>query len=223
MSKDFLNWAKENDLIRPVEDAFKEYPPEEEWHKGKMPFKVKEAEPIGYGISVNVGDIVFVEDFSYENGQAGMNHFFVIIEEDNTAVPLEYFGLLISSKVNKLNYKENILLKKNKENKLRKDSIVKTDYLYKFTPNMISFKLSSVSQEQLELFRECIKQNFKNKKRIENYITEEKSIIDKEFELLQEISKFRKEKKLSQRDLAEILNIKQPMLAKIENNKNSPN
>lgn len=219
MNKDFLKWAKENDLIRPVEEIFTEYPPEEEWHKGNLTYLVKETTP-AYNISI--GDIVFVENFSYQNDQAGKNHLFVIIEEDNTAVALDYFGLLISSQLAKLKYKENILLKKATNNNLKKDSLVKTDYLYKFTPNMISYKIGSVTNEQITLFKECLKTNYENKKKIEEYIIEEKSILDKEFELLQELSKLRKEKNLSQRDLADLLQIKQPMLAKIEKHKNSP-
>ena len=31
---EFLKYCIENDLIRPLEEAFKEYPPEEEIHKG---------------------------------------------------------------------------------------------------------------------------------------------------------------------------------------------
>ena len=33
---DFLKFAKEKDRIRGVEEAFIEYPVEEEWHEGKI-------------------------------------------------------------------------------------------------------------------------------------------------------------------------------------------
>lgn len=33
---DFLKFAKEKGKIREVDEAFKEFPVEEEWHKGKI-------------------------------------------------------------------------------------------------------------------------------------------------------------------------------------------
>lgn len=219
MSNDFIKWAKENGLVKDISDAFKDYPVEEEWHKGEIEYLIADSKK-NYGISI--GDIVFVKEFIYENKSQGKNHLFIIIEEDNTVVSLEYFGMLISSKLSKLNYKENILLKKDNKNRLHQNSIVKTDCLYKITPDMISFKLGTVSKEKVELFKECMRNNMKNKQNIDTYIKTEKDIIEKEYELLEEISKLRKEKNLSQRRLADILNMKQPMLAKIEKNKNSP-
>lgn len=205
MAREFLNWAKENNLIKSVDEAFKEYPPEEEWHKGKLTYLIAEDEKSD---DINVGDIVYVENFKYLNNKERENHLFVIIEKDYTMVSLEYFGLLIYS----------YLLKEDKENKL----IAKTDYLYKITKDMISYKLSSVSKEKVEFFKECMRKNLKEQEKIKNYIKREKTLIEKEYELLEEISKYRKEKHLTQRELAKILKIKQPMLAKIEKSKNSP-
>ena len=54
--------------------------------------------------SYNVGDIVFVPKFKYEDGSNGINHLFVIIEKNNYAIPLDYFCLLISSNIKKLRY-----------------------------------------------------------------------------------------------------------------------
>jgi len=57
---------------------------------------------------------------------------------------------------------------------------------------------------------------------LNSYQEKEKRIIDIEMELLDELAKLRKEKKLSQKELCEIINFKQPTLAKIEKRKNSP-
>ncbi len=35
-TSDFLEYAKEKGKIKDVSEAFKEYPVEEEWHKGKI-------------------------------------------------------------------------------------------------------------------------------------------------------------------------------------------
>ena len=63
--------------------------------------------------------------------EKGTNHIFVIIEKDNYAVPIEYFTMLISSHLDKLKFSTNKLLLKDELNKLKRDSIVKTDVIYK--------------------------------------------------------------------------------------------
>ena len=65
-----------------------------------------------YNINYDIGDIVFVKEYSYSDGKNGNNHFFVIIDKDNTAVPIENFGMLISSNLEKLKFKANKLLEK---------------------------------------------------------------------------------------------------------------
>ena len=54
------------------------------------------------------------------------------------------------------------------------------------------------------------------------YQEHEKILLDMDMELINELSRLRKEKQLSQKDLCEIINFKQPTLAKIEKRKNSP-
>lgn len=54
------------------------------------------------------------------------------------------------------------------------------------------------------------------------YQEHEKILLDMEMELINELSRLRKEKQLSQKELCEIINFKQPTLAKIEKRKNSP-
>ena len=54
------------------------------------------------------------------------------------------------------------------------------------------------------------------------YQEHEKILLDIEMKLINELSRLRKERKLSQKELCEIINFKQPTLAKIEKRKNSP-
>ena len=44
-----------------------------------------------------------MNDYRYNNWAKGNNHLFVIIEQNNLAVPIENFGMLISSNLEKLN------------------------------------------------------------------------------------------------------------------------
>ena len=72
---DFLKFAYANFKVKDVEEAFKEYPPEEEWHKGKIENILKEEEN-EYN-AYEIGDIVFVNNYNYESGKIGTNHLFV--------------------------------------------------------------------------------------------------------------------------------------------------
>ncbi len=56
----------------------------------------------------------------------------------------------------------------------------------------------------------------------EEYIKKEQELIDREYEIIEKISELRNKKNLSQNDLASLINMKQPALARIENNVNSP-
>ena len=101
-------------------------------------------------------DIVFVSNYKYENGIQGSNHLFVIIDQNNL-VPIDYFGLLISSHIDKVKYKSNIYLKRNNFNNLKKDSIVKTDVVYKLNKENIKFKIGEVSIEEFNTYLNIIK------------------------------------------------------------------
>lgn len=111
--------------------------------EGRIPFN-----------SYETGDIVYVEKFEYTSGRSGSNHLFVVVDENNYAISLEYFGLLISSRLDKLKYKENILLKKNNSNNLKKDSLVKTDAIYSLKPDNIIYNVGKTTLEQVKLFKE---------------------------------------------------------------------
>lgn len=127
---DFLKIAYKYNGVKDLKEAFEEFPVEEEWHKGKIENVLKEDRET-YNINYEIGDIVFVKEYKYPDGKIGNNHFFVIIDKNNTAVPIENFGMMISSNLSKLNFKTNKLLEKNEINNLDKDSLVKIDVVYK--------------------------------------------------------------------------------------------
>lgn len=149
---EFLKIAYKYNRVKDLKDAFQEYPVEEEWHKGKVENILKEDNET-YKIEYEIGDIVFVKEYTYSNGKIGNNHFFVIIDKDNTAVPIENFGMLISSNLEKLKFKANKLLEKDSSNNLHKDSIVKTDVLYKILNEQIIFKIGTVDYEKIEEYK----------------------------------------------------------------------
>lgn len=99
----------------------------------------------------NIGDIVFVPHYRYKNGNEGKNHSFVIIDEEE-AIDVNYFGLLISSHTEKATFPYNEELNKNDINRLRENSIVKCDDLIEFSNSEIQFKIGQVSEADLEKF-----------------------------------------------------------------------
>ena len=157
---EFIKKAYEMGKVKDLSEAFKEYPAEEECHHGDAISYLGESK-IEYLAKYNIGDIVYVKNFLYPDGSAGKNHLFVIVDQDNIAVPIEYFGMLISSKTDKLKYKPNKLLKKNNTNNLSKDSIVKTDYVYKILNEHILYKVGKVDNFRLEQYRMCFLNNIK--------------------------------------------------------------
>lgn len=158
---DFLKIAYEYNKVRDLKEAFEEYPVEDEWHKGKIENVIKEAKE-NYNENYDVGDIVFVREYSYSDVRIGNNHFFVIIDQDNTAVPIENFGMLISSNLNKLKFTTNKLLEKDKMNNLHKDSIVKTDIVYKILNEQIIFKIGKVDNEKIEEYKKSFYNSLNN-------------------------------------------------------------
>lgn len=155
---DFLKSAKEKGKIKDVEEAFEKFPVEEEWHKGKIENLLYLNEEEEIYSSYNIGDIVFVNNYKYQNGKAGKNHLFVIIEKNNLAVPIENFGMLISSNIEKVRYKTNEMLKKDNKNKLKVDSIVKTDVIYKILDKQILFKIGEVDIEKVREYKKSFLQ-----------------------------------------------------------------
>ena len=87
-NKELIEKLKQNGKIKDVSEAFKEFPAEEEWHKGNIDSFIRE-DTEKYG-EYEVGDIVFVQEYSYKNGKKGFRHLFVIVEKDNYAVCNDY-------------------------------------------------------------------------------------------------------------------------------------
>jgi len=100
-----------------------------------------------------IGDIVFVSNYAYKNGQIGQKHIFVIID-DEQAVDITYFGFLLSSRLSKLSYPYNQTLNKDNLNKLHKNSIVKCDDLICILEADILFKIGEVDKSDLQRFVE---------------------------------------------------------------------
>lgn len=148
---EFIKLAYSKGKVQDIEEAFKEYPVENEWHQGKIENIICE-ESEQYNI-YSIGDIVFVKRYKYQDGKNGNNHLFVIIDQDNLAVPIENFGMLISSQIDKVKYVQNKLLKKDNENGLKKDSIVKTDVIYKIANSNILFKIGKVDADKIEEYK----------------------------------------------------------------------
>lgn len=155
----FIKNAYKNNKVKELKDAFEEYPVEKEWHEGKVENVLNDSkEEYNY---YNVGDIVFVNEYKYLNGTKGNNHLFVIIDQNNIAVPIENFGMLISSNIEKAKFKGNIVLKKDEDNGLHKDSIVKTDVIYKISNEQILFKIGKVDAVKIEEYKKSFNINIK--------------------------------------------------------------
>ena len=103
----------------------------------------------------NIGDIVYVSKYDYDNGEKGSNHLFVIIDSE-TYVTVEYFGFIVSSNLSKSNtnskYRFNETINKNNINNLNSNSIVKCDQLYNINEKYIQFKIGHVDVEDFMKF-----------------------------------------------------------------------
>lgn len=149
---EFMKIAYKYGKVKDLQEAFQDFPVKEEWHKGEIENIIKEEEE-PYD-KYKIGDIVFVKNYYYKNGKKGENHLFVIIDQNNIAVPIENFGMLISSNLDKLKYTSNKLIKSKEKNGLRKDSLVKTDVVYKILNSQISFKIGSVDMNKVEEYKQ---------------------------------------------------------------------
>ena len=149
---EFIKKQYKEGKIKNVSAAFKDFPPEEEWHHGNIEYFINEP-TFYYNGHCKIGDIVFVREYTYSDGTKGYRHMFVIVDSDYHAVPIEYFGMMISSKLEKLKFDTNILLPKDSDNNLDKNSIVKVDELYKLTKEQIVFKIGEVSIKKVEKYK----------------------------------------------------------------------
>ena len=104
----------------------------------------------------NLGEIVFVNEYNYVNNDIGKNHLFVIIDDDNKVVPLEYFGFIVSSHTEKSKEKTKYIynepLPKSKTNNLISVSIVKCDNLFTLPSKNIQYKIGTVDVDDFLRF-----------------------------------------------------------------------
>ncbi len=158
----FLECVYKSGKLKDVSEAFKEYPTNEEWHKGEIENVI--GEPKEFYSYYEIGDIVFVKDYEYSTKEKGNNHLFVIIDKNNMAIPIENIAMLISSKIKKADYEGNILLPKSEKNGLKVDSIVKTDVVYKILNSQILFKIGTIDEDTIRLYKDSYNLvAFKNK------------------------------------------------------------
>lgn len=103
-----------------------------------------------------IGDIVFASKGIKEDNKAVPNHLFVIIDDDGTVVPADYFGFVVSSRVDKSkensDYKFNEPISKSPLNNLVSNSIVKCDQLMQIPTNNINKKIGTVTDEEMNRF-----------------------------------------------------------------------
>ena len=137
-----IELAKKNNLIKELKDV--------EIFEDNSIYLNEEKDV--YNVKYKVGDIVCVKKYIYSGGTNGSNHLFLIIE-DNYIVSMDYFCLLISSQLDKLKYKTNLFLAKDCKNKLKKDSILKLDNIYRIENEDILFKVGEVTKEKLDIYR----------------------------------------------------------------------
>ena len=69
--------------------------------------------------------------------------------------------MLVSSNLNKLKFKTNKLLEKDETNNLHKNSLVKTDVIYKIPDEQIIFKIGIVTYEKIEEYRKSFYDSLK--------------------------------------------------------------
>ena len=114
----------------------------------------------------DVGDIVFVRKYNNPKGEKGASHLFVIIDDDGELIPMEYFGFIVSSHIEKSkdnsNYEFNEPLPKNNDNGLTKDSIVKCDDLYSLQSDHIIYKIGSVDAGDFIRFLKSYEKHLNN-------------------------------------------------------------
>ena len=135
----------------PIEDSLT---PEEVWYYIK--------EDLEEYNNLNIGEIVFVKEFFYLNGIIGKDHLFVITDKSKVS-SFQYYGMLISSQIQKAKYKYNYMINKDDKNKLIKDSIVKTDVLYKLKDENIVRHIGVIDKSTLQKLKKMNKERSNEK------------------------------------------------------------
>lgn len=156
---DFIKKAKDLGKIKCLDNAFEKYSSEQENNiEYYIDFLMEQNQKYKYEEEYKIGDIVYVNQYLYTTGKKGYDHLFVIIDKEEEAVPIELFGMLISSQVQKIRYQQNILLKKDDKNNLKKNSIVKTDEVYQLNKENILFKIGNIDERLVDEYKvRCLK------------------------------------------------------------------
>lgn len=114
-----------------------------------------------------IGDIVFAaEAISREENQDVKNHLYVIVDDDGNVVPADYFGFVLSSRIDKSkensHYKYNEPINNTSTNNLQTKSIVKCDKLFSIPANNINMKIGTVTTDEMTRFLDAF-EDFSNK------------------------------------------------------------
>jgi len=119
----------------------------------------------------DIGDIVFVNSYTYPDGSKGNYHIFVIMDISNdeiTAIPIECLGFIVSSQIDKNNnvnpkYPYNEPINPNNENRLPKKSHVKCDELFSINPDNVFFVLGKITDTEYSKYIDLYKESLENK------------------------------------------------------------
>lgn len=144
---DFINLAKQKKKIKLLKNIKDEY----------YNFEYNQF----FEITINynnykIGDIVFVQKYKYKNGSNGCNHMFLIVDMQSKQEKIMYYGMLISSRLEKLSYNANKFIQKDNENNLKKDSIIKTDVIYKIFTKNILLKIGNIDKTKVDIYKDYL-------------------------------------------------------------------
>lgn len=106
-----------------------------------------------------IGDLVFVQKYKYKNGMMGNNHIFLIVDIDSSKRNTIYYGMILSSKIEKISYSANKFIKRDLRNKLNKDSIIKTDVIYEIFTQNILLKIGKIDKTKVEIYKNSLINN----------------------------------------------------------------
>ena len=67
--------------------------------------------------------------------------------------------MILSSKIHKVCYSGNFIIRKNCENNLKKDSIIKTDAIYKIFTKNILLKIGNIDKNKVDYYKYFIVNN----------------------------------------------------------------
>ena len=151
----FLEYALKNKIIKNLEDANIE---DEIFINEYIDFILEQGEKYNNYV---IGDLVFVKKYKYQNGQNGSFHIFLIVDIKLINSSVVYLGMILSSKIDKIRFKYNELILKNEENNLKKDSIIKTDAIYKIFTKNILLKIGNIDKTKVEIYKSNIINNIK--------------------------------------------------------------